>query len=106
MKKDIDVLTPLLPPYHVVTSCVTLGFDRPEDCSWKQIPRESAHHAAELFPCDCADRVRRGSQWSHLKACRTIEIFIHRCLFNYDGSSQIYRVGQCPACHTIYWSED
>ncbi len=104
--KDIDVLTPALPPYYVITSCTTLGFTKPEDSLWKEIAKGSPHFGKELLPCSCVDLVRRGSQWSHLKACRQIEIFIHRCLFNYNGRSDIFRIGQCPACNTIYWSAD
>lgn len=106
MKKDIDVLTPALPPYHVVASSRTLGFDRPEDSLWKEIAKNSPHFSRETLPCGCAERIRRGSEWSHLKACRQIEVFIHRCMFNHNGISSVYRIGQCPACRTVYWSED
>jgi hypothetical protein len=106
MDKDIDLLTPALPPYSVVISCGALGFDRPQDSPWKQIPRDSPYYCKELLPCPCADSARSGPQWTHRKGSRQVEIFMHRCLFNHNGSSDIFRIGQCPACNTIYWSED
>ena len=95
-----------LPPYNIITSCKTLGFYKPLDCFWSEITAGSPHHLKEIVPCACADHRRIGSRWSGLRASATINVYIHRCLFNDKESSSIYRMGQCPACHTIYWTRE
>jgi hypothetical protein len=101
-----DLTTVKLPPYHVINSCRTLGFNRPMDCVWTEITPESPHFLLDQLPCPCAEYRRIGSRWSGLRASATIEVFIHRCLFNDEGKSTIFRMGQCPACHTIYWRHE
>jgi hypothetical protein len=103
---DQDLITVSLPPFHIINSCRTLGFNRPMDCNWSEIGPESPHYLQDQLPCSCAEHRRIGSRWSGLRASATIEVFIHRCLFNEEGASSIYRMGQCPACHTIYWTRE
>lgn len=101
-----DLISVNLPAYSIVGSCKTLGFEKPLDCFWSEITPESEYFLKDQYPCACADYRRIGSRWSGLKASATIQVFVHRCLFNDKDTSVIYRMGQCPACHTIYWSRE
>ena len=100
---DIDPVATNLPPLTIVNSCETLGFTKPLDCFWSEIPVDSDYYLTEQYPCACADYRRIGSQWSGLRVSSTINVYVHRCLFNDNDSPTIYRIGQCPACKTIYW---
>ena len=99
-----DATQVTLPPLNIIASCKTLGFYKPLDCFWSEVKADSEHYMREQFPCTCADFRRIGSRWSGLRASGTINVFIHRCLFNEHDSASIYRMGQCPACNTIYWT--
>ena len=99
-----DATQVTLPPLNIIASCKTLGFYKPLDCFWSEVTTESEHYMREQYPCSCADFRRIGSRWSGLRASGTINVFIHRCLFNDKDSASIYRMGQCPACNTIYWT--
>ena len=101
-----DLTTVSLPPFHIINSCRTLGFAKPLDCYWSEITPDSPHYLQDKVPCTCAEYRHLGSRWSGLRVSGKIEVFIHRCLFNEEDSSSIYRMGQCPACHTIYWSRE
>jgi hypothetical protein len=92
-----------LPPLTIVNSCEALGFNKPLDCFWSEISPESDYYLTEQYPCTCADYRRIGSQWSGLRVSSAINVYVHRCLFNDQDSPTIYRIGQCPACNTIYW---
>jgi hypothetical protein len=105
-KPDYDLINVSLPPYYVVSYCSMIGFDRPEDRPWREIERSSPFFASETLACSCSEVSRVGSRWSQLQAFQPIRIYMHRCFFRDNGKITFYRIGQCPACKTIYWSED
>lgn len=103
---EYDVINLSIPPYYVVSYCKMIGFDLPEDRAWREIARGSVFFAQELLACSCSELSKIGSRWSQLPAFQPIKIYMHRCFFRFEGKISFYRIGQCPACHTIYWSED
>ena len=105
-KFDYNVIDLNLPPYYVISYCNMIGFDRPEDRPWREVMRASPFFGEEVLACSCSEVSRVGSRWSQLQAFQAIRLFMHRCFFRDDGKITFYRMGQCPACHTIYWSED
>jgi hypothetical protein len=105
-ESERDLITVTLPPFHIINSCRTLGFSKPLDCFWSEITPDSPHFLQDQLPCTCAEYRRIGSRWSGLRASAVIDVYIHRCLFNEEDTSSIYRMGQCPACHTIYWTRE
>jgi hypothetical protein len=105
-EQERDLTAVELPPYAIVASCKTLGFYQPLDCFWSRIESDSPHASKEQITCSCADHRRIGSRWSGLRASAPINVYIHRCLFNDADGASIYRMGQCPACHAIYWMRE
>ncbi len=104
---DADMVSVDLPPYHIILACTTLGFAKPLDCYWSAMPALVEGQASgQTVACACAEHRRIGSRWSGLRTSAPIQVFTHRCMFNDNGGSTIYRMGQCPACNTIYWAKE
>lgn len=78
------------PPYPVVTSCVKLGVEKPQDVRWLGTSEQIEGEAVERTVCTCKEKLPELNQYEFTFA---------------SGDVGMFNIGQCKKCKTVYWNQ-
>jgi hypothetical protein len=96
------------PPYPIVRECRSLGMRDPEDVRWCRLVRSPPGAAGwcGLFtvPSWRSDSAR-ASSGSRCSCGQPLPALTRYAFRLSSGREVVYRIGQCPRCRTMYWSE-
>ena len=97
------------PPYMIVSACRKIGFEYPEDVRWQRMSGVRHRWAAltHLFgPASWSALLGGKEPAQGTCSCGQPLPALETCSFLYrSGKTAAYKLGQCRACHTIYWDE-
>ncbi len=100
------------PPYSIVRAGRGLGFYRPEDVRWCRLSHFRAEHESRweiLNPLKWKSALGGNAPARKPLGCSCGHDLplMERYVFTYGtGAQEIYELGQCARCHTIFWEEE
>lgn len=86
----------------VLAASEQAGISDPLDNAWREIPAAASRVAPDSLTCDCYKLYGRGERG---RCYLSVEVPIRRFFFETDAGDRAYRMGQCPRCRAIYWSD-
>ncbi len=96
------------PPYPIVKECRSLGMRDPEDVRWCRLVRSPPQAVGwcGLFTAAFGRGASAPGPAGSRCSCRQpLPALNHYTFLTSSSREVVYRIGQCPWCRTIYWSE-